>query len=127
MSPSAEGSAPTWARRAARNPAKPIATASGWPRNHLEPKLSPFDPFAILDEIQRLVPAYDVPRFDLLAGNDQHLHSAPASGLVQIAKARRDVVLPSNDTLFTSGTLGRYCNVLDSVLEAHQPAETAAD
>ncbi len=95
--------------------------------NHLEPKLSPFDPFAILDEIQRLVPAYDVPRFDLLAGNDQHLHSAPASGLVQIAKARRDVVLPSNDTLFTSGTLGRYCNVLDSVLEAHQPAETAAD
>ena len=27
--------------------------------NNLEPKLSPFDPFAILDEIQRLVPGYD--------------------------------------------------------------------
>ncbi len=26
--------------------------------HHLEPKLSPFDPFAILDEMQRLVPAY---------------------------------------------------------------------
>ncbi len=93
--------------------------------HHLEPKLSPFDPFAIFDEIQRLVPAYDVPRLDLLAGNDQHLHS----GLVQIANAgaRRDLVLPSNDTLFSSGTLGRYSRTLGSVMEARKPAETAAD
>jgi NADH-quinone oxidoreductase subunit G len=95
--------------------------------HHLEPKLSPFDPFAIFDEIQRLVSAYDVPRFDLLAGNDRHLGASPAEGLVQIANARRDVVLPSKDTLFTSGTLGRYCDVLGQVMEAHQPAETAAD
>ena len=27
---------------------------------------------AILDEIQRLVPGYDVSRINLLAGNDQH-------------------------------------------------------
>jgi NADH-quinone oxidoreductase subunit G len=93
--------------------------------NHLDPRLSPFDPFAILDEIQRLVPAYSVPRLDLLAGNDQHLNS----GLVQIENAapRRDLVLPSNDTLFTSGTLGRYSHTLGSVLEARKPAETAAD
>jgi NADH-quinone oxidoreductase chain G len=93
--------------------------------NHLDPRLSPFDPFAILDEIQRLVPAYSVPRLDLLAGNDQHLNS----GLVQIeiAAPRRDLVLPSNDTLFTSGTLGRYSHTLGSVLEARKPAETAAD
>jgi len=93
--------------------------------HHLEPKLSPFDPFAIFDEIQRLVPAYDVPRLNLLAGNDQHLRS----GLAQIvnAGARRDLVLPSNDTLFTSGTLGRYSRMLGSVLEARKPAETAAD
>ena len=26
----------------------------------LEPKMSPFDPMAVLDEIQRLVPGYDV-------------------------------------------------------------------
>jgi NADH-quinone oxidoreductase subunit G len=97
--------------------------------HHLEPKLSPFDPFAILDEIQRLVPAYDVPRLDLLAGNDQHLRSGPLSGLVQIqtAAARRDLVLPSNDTLFTSGTLGHYSRTLGSVLESREPAETAAD
>ncbi|MGC2637730.1 MAG: NADH-quinone oxidoreductase subunit NuoG [Acidobacteriaceae bacterium] len=93
--------------------------------HHLEPKLSPFDPFAILDEIQRLVPAYDIGRLDLLAGNDQHVKS----GLVQIeaAGSRRDLVLPSKDTLFTSGTLGRYSPMLGSVMEAKKPAETAAD
>jgi NADH-quinone oxidoreductase subunit G len=93
--------------------------------HHLEPKLSPFDPFAIFDEIQRLIPAYDVPRLDLLTGNDQHVKSA----LVQIAAAgtRRDLVLPTNDTLFSSGTLGRYSKMLGSVMEARKPAETAAD
>jgi NADH-quinone oxidoreductase subunit G len=93
--------------------------------HHLEPKLSPFDPFAIFDEIQRLVPAYDVPRLDLLTGNDQHLRS----GLPGIGNSdeRRNLVLPSNDTLFTSGSLGSYSTILRSVLEARQPAETAAD
>ncbi len=44
-----------------------------WLEAHgLEPKMSPFDPTAILDEIQRLVPGYDVSRMDLLAGNSQH-------------------------------------------------------
>ena len=57
--PSAAACAPTWASPAARNPARPTVTPSGSPRNNLEPKLSPFDPFAILDEIQRLVPGYD--------------------------------------------------------------------
>jgi NADH-quinone oxidoreductase subunit G len=97
--------------------------------NHLEPKLSPFDPFAILDEIQRLVPAYDVPRLNLLTGNDEHLKSE----LVQIDASadRRDLVLPSNDLLYTSGTLGRYSAKLTEVVESHtilmKPAEAAAD
>ena len=44
-----------------------------WLEAHgLEPKLSPFDATAILDEIQRLVPGYDVSRMNLLAGNSQH-------------------------------------------------------
>ena len=47
---------------------------------NLEPKLSPFDPFAILDEIQRLVPGYQGSRLELLAGNDVHVQSS----LVQI-------------------------------------------
>jgi NADH-quinone oxidoreductase subunit G len=92
--------------------------------HNLEPKLSPFDPFAIFDEIQRLVPSYDVPRLDLLTGNDQHLQPA----LVQIENiaSRPDLVLPSNDTLFTSGSLGLYSKTLHSVLESRKPVETAA-
>ncbi|HEY0163482.1 MAG TPA: molybdopterin-dependent oxidoreductase, partial [Edaphobacter sp.] len=70
--------------------------------NNLEPKLSPFDPWAILDEIQRLVPGYDLLRLQLLSGNDQHLEPAAAAATA----SRRDLVLPSGDGLFTSGTLG---------------------
>ena len=38
--------------------------------NDLEPKLSPFDPLAVLDEIERLVPAYKLDRLNLFGGND---------------------------------------------------------
>ena len=83
---------------------------------NLEPRLSPFDPYAILDEIQRLVPGYDkVLRLQLLSGNDQHLEPA-ANELIQIQsqsqQPRQDLVLPSGDTLFTSGTLGHYSPML---------------
>ena len=84
--------------------------------NNLEPRLSPFDPFAILDEIQRLVPGYDILRLQLLSGNDQHLEPAATQPLVQIG-ARRDLVLPSGDTLFTSGTLGHYSDMLIDLQE----------
>jgi NADH-quinone oxidoreductase subunit G len=83
--------------------------------NNLEPKLSPFDPFAILDEIQRLVPGYNLLRLQLLSGNDQHLQPAVTpSDLLQIG-TRRDLVLPANDSLFTSGTLGRYSTMLSDL------------
>jgi NADH-quinone oxidoreductase subunit G len=94
---------------------------------NLEPRLSPFDPFAILDEIQRLVPGYQVSRMELLAGNDVHVQSS----LVQIdaGPERHALILPAEDTLFTSGTLGRYSAVLHSVMESHtkKSTETAAD
>jgi NADH-quinone oxidoreductase subunit G len=82
--------------------------------NNLEPKLSPFDPFATLDEIQRLVPGYNLLRLQLLSGNDQHLQPAAPASLVQIG-SRRDLVLPANDSLFTSGTLGRYSAMLSDL------------
>ncbi len=102
--------------------------------NNLEPKLSPFDPFAILDEIQRLVPGYNLLRLQLLSGNDQHLQPAAPAPLVQISP-RRDLVLPSNDSLFTSGTLGRYSAMLSDLQQNEKlrpptgltQIETAAD
>jgi NADH-quinone oxidoreductase subunit G len=84
--------------------------------HNLEPKLSPFDPNAILDEIQRLVPGYDFDRIDLLAGSAQHI-APDGSGLVQISQIsnRADGVMPSGDILFTSGTLGQYSEKLNEV------------
>ena len=98
-----------------------------WLETHgLEPKLSPLDPMAILDEIQRLVPGYDVSRANLLAGNSEHTSLARSGpGAAQ----KTEAIAPANDGLFTSGTLGRYSRALQSVLESHEikPAEVAAD
>jgi NADH-quinone oxidoreductase subunit G len=98
-----------------------------WLEAHgLEPKLSPFDPTAILDEIQRLVPGYDVSRMNLLAGNSQHTSLTEAGPGVA---HRPECIAPANDDLFTSGTLGRYSRTLKSVMESHEvkSAEVAAD
>jgi len=98
-----------------------------WLEAHgLEPKMSPFDPMAILDEIQRLVPGYDVSRMNLLAGNDEHTTlSKSGPGSVQ----NPELIQPANNNLFSSGTLGRYSRTLNSVIENRnqQPAEVAAD
>jgi len=93
--------------------------------HNLEPKMTPFDPMAILDEVQRVVAGYDVSRVDLLAGNDQHLEIAE-SGASAIQNP--ELIVPANDDLFSSGTLGRYSKTLNSVFE-NKSAETevAAD
>ena len=98
-----------------------------WLENQgLEPKLSPFDPMAILDEIQRLVPGYDVSRVNLLAGNSEHTNLSN-SGASAAHKA--ELIAPADDNLFTSGTLGRYSRALQSVIESHEVkhSEVAAD
>jgi NADH-quinone oxidoreductase subunit G len=99
-----------------------------WLEAHgLEPKMSPFDPMAILDEIQRLVPGYDVSRMNILAGNDQAT-SLAAGG--PAALQNPELIVPAQDNLFSSGTLGRYSRTLNSVIEnRHKPAESevAAD
>ena len=90
--------------------------------HNLEPKMTPFDPIAILDEIQRVVAGYGVSRINLLAGNDQHLdiaHSGPG------AIHKPELIAPANDDLFSSGTLGRYSHTLNSVYE-NKAADTEA-
>jgi NADH-quinone oxidoreductase subunit G len=81
---------------------------------NIEPKLSPFDPAAMLDEIQRLVPGYTFSRLNLMAGNDVHTH---ACGMGAGAAQKPESIMPANDSLFSSGTLGRYSNTLNSVME----------
>ena len=84
-------------------------------RQGIEPKLSPFDPLALLDEIQPLVPGYNVSRLNLMAGNDQHTQVPDIDG--GKLPSHPELVVPSDDTLFTSGTLGRYSKILNSVME----------
>jgi NADH-quinone oxidoreductase subunit G len=83
----------------------------------IEPKLSPFDPLALLDEIQRLVPGYGFSRLQLFAGNDVRTR---AVGEGRGADQDPEMIWPANDTLFTSGTLGRYSPTLNAVMEAHE-------
>jgi NADH-quinone oxidoreductase subunit G len=91
-----------------------------WLEAHgLEPKMNPFDPMALLDEIQRLVPGYDVSRMDLMAGNDQH---SALWSMGPGAKQNPELIAPANNNLFTSGTLGRYSRTLNSVMENKNPA-----
>jgi NADH-quinone oxidoreductase subunit G len=90
-----------------------------WLADHnLEPKMSPYDPTAMLDEIQRLVPAYDISRIGLLSGHDVHTQLVQIAGA--IGSGHPELVLPSNDTLFTSGTLGQYSRTLNSVMERYR-------
>jgi len=63
-----------------------------------------------------------------MAGNDVHtrLEEMGATG----APSHPERIVPSNDTLFTSGTLGRYSKALNSVMENDRRVpeeEVAAD
>ncbi len=94
--------------------------------NNLEPKLSPFDPLAVLDEIERLVPSYKLDRLNLFGGND--VPTEP--GFVPLYTfIGPDLAIPAHDGLFTSGTLGRHSAALKELdrHQAHESAETAAD
>ncbi len=102
-----------------------------WLEAHgLEPRLSPFDPFAVLDEIERLVPGYTLDRINLFGGNDVRTEPGFGPGFVPLsALAGADLVVPAHDGLFTSATLGRYCRGLNDLeqYQAREHAEAAAD
>jgi NADH-quinone oxidoreductase subunit G len=65
-------------------------------------------------------------RINLLAGNDQHTTLSNSGPGAQHDPA---LIMPANDNLFSSGTLGRYSKALNSVMESRQkePSEVAAD
>ena len=93
--------------------------------NGLEPKLSPFDPLAVLDEIERLVPGYTLDRINLFAGNDVPTEPSVNSGTrASPTLITPELIVPAHDTLFTSGTLGRFSPALKQ-LEEHQSKELA--
>ncbi|HWR50057.1 MAG TPA: NADH-quinone oxidoreductase subunit NuoG [Bryobacteraceae bacterium] len=64
-------------------------------------------------EIQREVRGYDVPPHALAGGSAQTRPAWDAAGVV----SRRELVVSDRNTLYTSGTMGRYSNTLNAVIE----------
>jgi len=94
--------------------------------NNLEPKLSPFDPLAVLDEIERLVPGYKLDRLALFSRNEAQTEPGfvPLSDLMGMVVAEHDEVVPRHDGLFGTQALGRFSPMLND-LKRHQTDEWA--
>jgi NADH-quinone oxidoreductase subunit G len=73
----------------------------------------------MLDEIQRLVPGYAISRLGLLSGRDEHTQLVQITGATGVGQP--ELILPANDTLFTSGTLGKFSATLNTVMERYHP------
>ena len=76
------------------------------------------DPAAVFEEVRGVVPGYNLPPAGLLTGGAEatKLHfsqngHAPYDVPVQLIRS-------ANDTLFTSGSLGHFCTMMQSVPEA---------
>jgi NADH-quinone oxidoreductase subunit G len=72
---------------------------------------------AVLEEIRQNVRGYDVPATGLLTGGTEKVAAAPTNGN-GAAETAAGVVFSSQDFLFSSGTLGRYCSKLNSCKES---------
>lgn len=95
--------------------------------NGLEPKLSPFDPLAILDEVERLVPEYRLDRMNLFAGNASA--TEPGAGFVSVESLlqRRDGVVATHPSLFYSGLLSERTQALQEIRRHQEKLAVAAD
>ncbi len=70
---------------------------------------------AVFEEIHKTVRGYNVPLPVIQTGGAAR--TEPLSGRVPL-DGRPDLVVSAGDTLFTSGTLGRYSKMLNSLIEA---------
>jgi NADH-quinone oxidoreductase subunit G len=77
------------------------------------PQLGPWLPDTIFNEIRRSVKGYDIPLALISTGAQQTM---PVNGRIDVA-SRPDLVWSAHENLFTSGTLGRYSKILNSVIE----------
>ncbi len=69
----------------------------------------------VFEEIRKNVHGYNIPLPVLATGGAAQ--TAPVNGRVPVS-SRPELIQSARDTLFTSGTLGRYCKKLNSTLEA---------
>ena len=79
-------------------------------------ELGPWIPDTVFAEIRKNVRGYDVPLPVLEMGGAAQ--TAAVNGRVPL-DGRPELIRSAHDNLFTSGTLGRYSKVLNSVVESH--------
>jgi NADH-quinone oxidoreductase subunit G len=84
--------------------------------------MGPWLPDTVYNEIRRSVKGYDIPLPLVTMAAQQTM---PVNGRVGV-ETRPDLVQSAKDNLFTSGTLGRYSKILNSVIErrlSHAPPD----
>jgi NADH-quinone oxidoreductase subunit G len=75
-------------------------------------------PSAVFDEIRKAVRGYDVQPAGLLTGGAESTHVHVARNGHAPYDVPAGLIRSAHDTLFTSGTLGRFCTMMDSLSEA---------
>jgi predicted molibdopterin-dependent oxidoreductase YjgC len=75
-------------------------------------------PAAVFEEIRKAVPGYDVHLTGLLTGGAEATHAHVAKNGHAPYDVPVGLIRSAHDTLFTSGTLGRFCTMMESLPEA---------
>jgi NADH-quinone oxidoreductase subunit G len=75
-------------------------------------------PVAVFEEIRKTVPGYSVHPAGLLTGGAEPTKAALARNGHGAYDVPVELIRPAKDNLFTSGTLGRFCTVVQSLPEA---------
>jgi NADH-quinone oxidoreductase subunit G len=73
---------------------------------------------AVFEEIRKVVPGYNVQPAGLLTGGAEPTKLQFAKNGHGAYDVPVKLIQPANDTLFTSGTLGRFCTMMQSLPEA---------
>jgi len=76
-------------------------------------QMGPWLPETVYNEIRRTAKGYDIPLALVTVSAQQ---TTPVNGRVGV-ESRPDLIWSAHDNLFTSGTLGRYSKILNSVIE----------
>jgi NADH-quinone oxidoreductase subunit G len=75
-------------------------------------------PSAVFEEIRKAVRGYDVQPAGLLTGGAESTHVHVGQNGHAPYDVPAGLIRSAHDTLFTSGTLGRFCTMMDSLSEA---------
>ncbi|MGB7844710.1 MAG: NADH-quinone oxidoreductase subunit NuoG [Candidatus Acidiferrum sp.] len=75
-------------------------------------------PAAVFEEIRKVVPGYDIQLAGLLTGGAEQTSLESARNGHAPYDVPVQLIRSANDTLFTSGSLGRFCTMMQSLPEA---------